>query len=146
MLRNRGFTRTVGIAVAVCALVVATPQMALAKVDNLWGVWASEVTDRSKVEIPFVILTSLPAMILSTPFWFGVWSVDQIKNLGDDEESEYAASESGAGSAEAEETELEAEAETTGSDEVEAEATGTDGAEAEATGADTAEAEAKADE
>jgi hypothetical protein len=138
MLRNRGFTRTVGIAVAVCALVVATPQMALAKVDNLWGVWASEVTDRSKVEIPFVILTSLPAMILSTPFWFGVWSVDKIKHSGDDEESDDAASESGADAAEAEEIELEAEAE--------AEPTGSDEVEAEATGADTAEAEAKADE
>lgn len=134
MLRNRGFTRAVGIAVAVCALVVANPQAALAKVDNLWGLWASEVTDRSKVEIPFVILTSLPAMILSTPFWFGVWSVDKIKHSGDDEESDDAASESGADAAEAEETE------------VEAEPTGSDGVEAEATGADTAEAEAKPDE
>lgn len=138
MLRNRGFTRAVGIAVAVCALVVANPQAALAKVDNLWSIWASEVTDRSKVEIPFVILTSLPAMILSTPFWFGVWSVDKIKHSGDDEESDDAASESGADAAEAEETDLEAEAE--------AEPTGSDEVEAEATGADTAEAEAKPDE
>ena len=136
MLRNRGFTRAVGIAVAVCALVVANPQAALAKVDNLWGLWASEVTDRSKVEIPFVILTSLPAMILSTPFWFGVWSVDKSEHSGDDEESDEGGSESGADAAEAEETDLEAEAEPTGSDEVEAEATG----------ADTAEAEAEPDE
>jgi len=93
MLGNRGFIRTAAIAAAACALVVATPQTALAKVDNLWSVWASEVTDRSKVEIPFVILTSLPAMIISTPFWFGVWSVDKIKHSGDDEESEDEADE-----------------------------------------------------
>jgi hypothetical protein len=88
MLRNRGFTRTAAIVTAVCALVVATPQTALAEVDNIWGIWAKEVTDRSKVEVPFVILTSLPAMLVSTPFWFGVWSVDKIKHSGDDEESE----------------------------------------------------------
>jgi hypothetical protein len=88
MLRNRGFTRVAAVAAAVCALVVATPQTALAEADNIWGIWASEVTDRSKVEVPFAILTSLPAMLLSTPFWFGAWSVDKIKNAGDDEESE----------------------------------------------------------
>ena len=88
MLKNRGFTRVAAVAATVCALVVATPQAAVAKVDNLWGVWASEVTDRSKVEVPFAIITSLPAMLLSTPFWFGVWSLAKIKNSGDDEESE----------------------------------------------------------
>jgi hypothetical protein len=90
MLRNRRFTRAAAIAAGVCALIVATPQTALAKVDNLWGIWAKEVTDRSMVEVPFVILTSLPAMLLSTPFWFGVWSVDKIKNAGDDDEAEEA--------------------------------------------------------
>jgi hypothetical protein len=93
MLRNRRFTRTAAIAAAVCALVVATPQTALAEVDNLWGIWAKEVTDRSKAEIPFVILTSLPAMIVSTPFWFGVWSVDKIKHAGDDDATEDEADE-----------------------------------------------------
>ncbi|MBW2287490.1 MAG: hypothetical protein JRG80_03415 [Deltaproteobacteria bacterium] len=88
MLRNRGFTRVAAVAAAVCALVVATPQTAMAEVDNIWSIWASEVTDRSKVEVPFAILTSLPAMILSTPFWFGTWSLDKIENLGDDEEIE----------------------------------------------------------
>ena len=91
MLRNRGFTRTAAIAAAVYTLVVATPQAAQAEVDNLWGVWASELTNRSMAEVPFAVLTSLPAMILSTPFWFGVWSVDKIKNSGDDEEDEDAA-------------------------------------------------------
>jgi hypothetical protein len=27
-------------------------------------------------------------MLISTPFWFGVWSIDKIKHSGDDEESE----------------------------------------------------------
>ena len=88
MLKNRGFAQTVAVAAAVFTLVVATPQSALAKVDNLWALWASEVTDRSKAEIPFVILTSLPAMLVSTPFWFGVWSLDKIKHAGDDEAGE----------------------------------------------------------
>ena len=88
MLRKRGFTRAVAIAVAACALVVATPQTALAEVDNLWGVWAQEVTNRSMVEVPFVILVSLPVMLVSTPFWFGVWSVDKIKHAGEDGDEE----------------------------------------------------------
>jgi len=84
MLRNRGFTHVAAIAAIVAALVVAIPRPALARVDNLWGVWASEVTNRSKIELPFVILASLPAMIISTPFWFGVWSLDRLKHPGHD--------------------------------------------------------------
>ena len=80
MFTNRGFTHATAVAAAVCMLAVVTPQTAMAKVDNLWSVWAKEVTDRSKVEVPFVILASLPAMLISTPFWFGVWSIDKYKD------------------------------------------------------------------
>lgn len=88
MLKIRGFARIAAIAAAVFMLVVATPQAAVAAVDNIWAVWVREVTNRSKVEVPFVILTSLPAMLISTPFWFGLWSVDKIKSAGDSEDDE----------------------------------------------------------
>ena len=56
--------------VAALALTAATPQPAVAEVENIWSRWTSEVLDRdSKWEIPFAILTSVPAMILVTPIW-----------------------------------------------------------------------------
>jgi hypothetical protein len=144
MFTNRGFTRATAVAAAVCMLVVVAPQTSVAKVDNLWSVWASEVTDRSKAEIPFVILTSLPAMLVSTPFWLGVWSLDKYKNRESGERSMEAAQRA---EDEAEANAMEDEAEATGSDTpeesgVDAES---DASASEAAGSDTAEAEAGAD-
>jgi hypothetical protein len=146
MFTNRGFTRATAVAAAVCMLVVVAPQTSVAKVDNLWSVWASEVTDRSKAEIPFVILTSLPAMLVSTPFWLGVWSLDKYKNREGGERSMEAAQRA-EDEAEAEANAMEDEAEATGSDTpeesgVDAES---DASASEAAGSDTAEAEAGAD-
>jgi hypothetical protein len=81
-------TRTIAATIAAVILVAATPQAASAEVDNIWTIWASEVTDRQMAEIPFVILTSLPAMILSTPFWAGVVAVDAYKHRGAEEDDE----------------------------------------------------------
>jgi len=141
MFTNRRFTRATAVAVTVCALILAAPQSAMAKVDNLWSIWASEVTDRSKVEIPFVILTSLPAMIVSTPFWLGVWSVDKYKNRDRRDESEDVEVETGSDAAEAETDVMEDEAEATGADTVEA--TG-DAAESDANAPEAAGADSEA--
>ena len=75
-------TRFAATLVAALALTAATPQPAVAEVENIWGRWTSEVLDRdSKWEIPFAILSSVPAMILITPIWAGqlvldMWSGD----------------------------------------------------------------------
>jgi hypothetical protein len=53
-------------------LPLAAPPAAWAAEDdeNLWSQWWTSITDRSiKVEIPFVFLVTLPAMILITPVW-----------------------------------------------------------------------------
>ncbi len=63
-------TRFAASLVAALALSAATPQPAIADVENIWGRWTSEVLDRdSKWEIPFALLVSVPAMILVTPIW-----------------------------------------------------------------------------
>jgi len=78
MLAKRRITRVAAATVTAFAL-VAAPQAAMAEVDNLFKVWATEVTDRSMYEVPFALIVSLPALVISAPFWFGVWSVDKIK-------------------------------------------------------------------
>jgi hypothetical protein len=87
MLEKKRIKRAAAVTVTVFALVGAAPQAAMAKVDNLWKAWAAEVTNRSMVEVPFAVLTSFPALLISTPFWFGVWTLDKIKHRGSDDSS-----------------------------------------------------------
>jgi hypothetical protein len=64
--------------IAVLSLGVASPDSAVA-VDNIWAEWKNGVTQRSRVEIPFAILITLPPMIVTTPFWGGGWLVGKLK-------------------------------------------------------------------
>jgi len=74
-------TKILASGVAILGLVTAAPQAALAAdVENIWARWFAEVTDREGPEIPFAILFSLPAMILSTPFWVGAVTLKALKN------------------------------------------------------------------
>lgn len=110
MLAKRRITRTIAATLTILAL-VAAPQAAMAEVDNLFKVWATEVTDRSMVEVPFAVIVSLPALLVSAPFWFGVWSVDRIKSRTraesdydyDDEFADKTADEAAAGEESADE-------------------------------------------
>jgi hypothetical protein len=70
--RRHRARRFVAALLAGACLPLAAPPAAWAREDekNLWGEWWNAVTDRSiKVEIPFVFLVTLPAMILITPVW-----------------------------------------------------------------------------
>ena len=70
-------------ALAVCALLSWTsPKPAAA--DDFWGLWASEVRQRTWWEMPFAIVVSFPAMVVTTPFWAGSKAVGAMKG-GDDE-------------------------------------------------------------
>jgi hypothetical protein len=64
--------------IAVLALGIATPPSALA-VDNIWKQWATEVTERGKIETPFAIIITLPAMLATTPLWAGAWAIGKMK-------------------------------------------------------------------
>jgi hypothetical protein len=55
----------------ICILVAAPPgASAREKDENLWVRWWEGVTIREdKLEIPFIVLASIPAMLLITPIW-----------------------------------------------------------------------------
>jgi hypothetical protein len=73
-------------ALAVCALLSwATPPAASA--DEFWGLWASEVAQRAWWEMPFVIVFSLPPMVVTTPFWA---TTKAVSAMGGPTESERA--------------------------------------------------------
>jgi len=73
-------------ALAVCATMSwATPPAASA--DEFWGLWASEVVQRSWWEMPFVIVFSLPPMVVTTPFWA---TTKAVGAMGGPSESERA--------------------------------------------------------
>jgi hypothetical protein len=61
--------RAVALACTCFMLLASMP--AAAQADEFWGLWASEVKLRVWWEMPFVIVFSLPAMIVTTPFWAG---------------------------------------------------------------------------
>jgi len=81
--RKRPRTRTAAVLIAVLGLAAVTPTAAQAQDEGLWQRWVEEVTDRDKIEIPFAILFSLPAMIVTTPFWLA--EVAYGKLTADDE-------------------------------------------------------------
>ena len=84
--------RTRRVLAALCmatALALGAPMSAAA--DEFWGLWASEVRQRVWWERPFAIIFSLPAMVVTTPFWASTKAYGAIKNRGDDggEEDDY---------------------------------------------------------
>jgi hypothetical protein len=78
LLRRTAMRRLLASFIAVLSLGVASPGSALA-VDNLWAEWKEGVTQRSRGEVPFAILITLPAMLVTTPFWAGAWAVGKLK-------------------------------------------------------------------
>lgn len=54
--------------------------------DEFWGLWGREVVKRTWWEMPFAIVFSLPAMVVTTPFWAGTKAVGALQGDGDDEE------------------------------------------------------------
>jgi hypothetical protein len=80
--KRTAIARAIATLITVFVLVAAVPQTALAEEQGIWSQWVAEVADRSKPEIPIAILFSLPAMIVSTPFWLGQLALDKMR--GDD--------------------------------------------------------------
>ena len=78
-MRKSRIARIVATLIAALALLATAPQTALAEDEGLWNRWVEEVTDRQAIEVPFVILFSIPAMIVTTPFWFAGWAVDKLE-------------------------------------------------------------------
>jgi hypothetical protein len=73
--------------VAVIAGIALVPPAALAEAEGIWSRWASGVTKREiKAEIPFVVLFSLPPMIVITPFWLVQVAVEKMG--GEDDATE----------------------------------------------------------
>jgi hypothetical protein len=69
--RGRALRSLAALLVGTC-LLLATPQSAWAREQekNLWAQWWKGATHREyKVEIPFIILVSVPAMLIITPIW-----------------------------------------------------------------------------
>jgi hypothetical protein len=79
LMKRTAATRAIATLITTLALVAAVPKAALAESENLWKIWATEVTDRSVYEMPFAILFSLPAMIVTTPFWLGNVALEKLK-------------------------------------------------------------------
>ncbi len=68
--------RTLAVLISMVSLLAAAPQTAVAA-ENIWGDWARDVVDReNKIEIPFAILATLPAMFILTPFWLGTVAIE----------------------------------------------------------------------
>jgi hypothetical protein len=83
LAKRTAIARAIATLITVFVLVAAVPQTALADEESgIWSQWVAEVADRSKPEIPIAILFSLPAMIVSTPFWLGQLALDKMR--GDD--------------------------------------------------------------
>lgn len=81
--KRPSIARSLAAGIAIFGLLAALPQAALAADDGLWARWADEVTDRENVwEIPLAVIFSLPAMLVSTPFYWGNLALDA---LGDDD-------------------------------------------------------------
>ena len=62
-------------------LPLAAPPSAWAREEdeNLWAQWWNAVTDRSiKAEIPFVVLVTIPAMIVVTPVWLAQSALSRL--------------------------------------------------------------------
>ncbi len=48
--------------------------------EGIWGQWADQITDReSPWEIPLVIIATVPAMMVITPFWLGGKAIRAIR-------------------------------------------------------------------
>lgn len=77
--------RAIAILCTFIALAAGTP--AAAQADDFWGLWASEVVQRSWWEMPFTIAFSFPAMLVTTPFWAGNMAVGAVKNRGDGDDA-----------------------------------------------------------
>jgi hypothetical protein len=85
MPRKRvSIARLLAACIAALTLIAALPQAALAEEEKLWTRWAEEVTDRDTLEIPFAILFSLPAMLMTTPFYWGILALDAMDDDGDE--------------------------------------------------------------
>ncbi len=78
-MKRTATTRFIATLIATLALVAAVPQAAFAEDENIWTLWAAEVTERSAFEMPFAILFSLPAMIATTPFWLGKLALEKLE-------------------------------------------------------------------
>jgi len=77
-MRKTTIVRFSATLIAALTLLAANPQLALAEDDGLWNRWVEEVTDRQAFEIPFAVLFSLPAMIVTTPFWLAELAVAKL--------------------------------------------------------------------
>jgi len=76
--RNRPHARIAAVLVVAIGLATATAPPAKAQDEGLWQRWVEEVTERDKFEIPFAVLFSLPAMIVTTPFWLAEIAYDKL--------------------------------------------------------------------
>lgn len=76
--------RAVALVCVSAALAASVPSAAVA--DEFWGLWASEVKQRVWWERPFAIVFSLPAMLVTTPFWAGTKAYGSLKNRGGDDD------------------------------------------------------------
>jgi len=76
--RKRPSSCTAALLVVVLGVAVSAAPAAKAADEDLWQRWVEEVTERDRFEIPFAILFSLPAMILTTPFWLGELAYDKL--------------------------------------------------------------------
>jgi hypothetical protein len=109
-------TRLLAALLAALLVAAALPSQALAEGDNPWKVWASELGDRgTKAEIPVVVLVTLPAMLVITPFWLGGIAYGKIKQMaggggGEDDAEGEEGDEEDAEAAEGDEEDAEAEA------------------------------------
>ena len=74
-------------ALVVFALVAPTPAHA---VQNIWKKWYNSFQYREyKWEIPFAIITTIPAMVVVTPFWLGTAALEALES-DDEDEDEYS--------------------------------------------------------
>lgn len=79
---HRGqFTLRVMAALLACTMLSwAAPPNASA--DDFWGLWGREIKQRVWWEMPFAVAISLPAMVLTTPFWAGRNATRALMGMG----------------------------------------------------------------
>jgi hypothetical protein len=89
-MRQSRVRSAVASVLAATVLLVVAPSAAHAE-DDFWGLWGRNVIERPVWEVPFAIIISLPAMIVTTPFWAGGKAIGAIKRArsgrGEDKDS-----------------------------------------------------------
>jgi hypothetical protein len=74
---------------ALVATVAIAPNAWAGEVDNPWSRWVEGLGEREQPYMtPLVVIVSLPAMLVITPFWLGQLAIASVKGNGDEGDDE----------------------------------------------------------